>query len=286
MKQVVEFRVPKRQFILHNAGPEPVELRYGGETKVVPPSTEVIYPHPQYPEMFASGKDADGDYIPGTIQLEDIYEKDPVTGAEKLIWDCWEAAKHCLGLDPRTGEALGKQAARGTSLIPQGASKEDIAEISAAGRLRYEDFRIGEARAVVAAHDEDNARRRRQGHIEIPGDSSYEQALMVLAAASERQKRKVAQIFGDPVQVVAPETGEATRLEAAEPDADGLETFIREQLTNEAHKMALEDETKTLADASALVERLEQDPKIMKALRAKYQMRKWREVERAKHAGS
>ena len=285
MKQVVEFKVPKRQFILQNSGPEPIELQYGGENKILPPAGITIYPDARYPETFHAGKDADGDWIPGTLELMDMYEVDSLSGTETLKWDSWEAVKHCLGLDPRTGEASGRQAARGVSLIPQNSTKEVIAEIAAAGRTRYEDFKIGEARSIVGAHDEDNARRRRQGHMEIPGDSRYEQALMVLAAASARQKRKVAELFGEPVQVVSPETGEATRLEAPEPDEEGLTAFIQEQLTNEANKMALEDESKTQADAAEMVDRITKDPKLMKELRARFQMRKWREVERAKQQG-
>lgn len=282
MKQIIETRAPQREFILHNPGIEPIEMCFGGETRVVPPANVVEEPDPNRKHKAYSGKDADGDWIPGTIVFKDIYEYDELSQGDRLLWDAWWAVKSLLGVDPNTQEATGPYALRGVSLIHPGATKEEIKEIAAAGRLRYEDFKVGAARAMVATHEEDNKRRAKFGQPEVPGDAAYEEALLILAGARNRQKQKLDAVLGNKTQVLeAPENAGffAPGPSVVEPqvDEDAFNEFVKEAVAEAAAKT-------NVADRHAFVDKFLSDPENMKILRSRFKMVAFSTIERQKHA--
>ena len=273
MKQVIEFKAPKREFILHNCTIDRVELMYGGETKWLPPCDRTTAATPGNPHSFASGKDADGDVIPGSLVFTDLYDTDPTSGVEISVWNAWDAVKALLGVDPLTGIATGPYAQRGISLIPPQTSKEEIANIAAAARIRFRQFSIEQARSIVAGHDADNSRRKRHGNSEVPGDSKYEEALNILETARRGEKERVNRLMGDgPLQTVAPDSGQAASL--PDPDEEGLVEFLRDRV------MEMAAET-NVSDRHALVDKFLGDPENMKVIKARYKMKKWRDVEKA-----
>lgn len=159
-QEVTEFRREPRSYIIHNASPEWRERMFNGTFIKFPPC-DVVGPIP--------GRDADGDPIPGTTLVKDLFG----TGGpdkeifgdwdDKLIFDAASATKFILGIDVKTSRATSRAALGGLSLIPKHSSKERISEIVNGGRSRHMLVSGDNDRELIAAYTAKAAVHQRDG---------------------------------------------------------------------------------------------------------------------------
>ena len=194
-QQVVSFIAQPREYIVHNAGDEPVTIMYGGETRVIPPVTEVVTPDKTLPAY--SGKDEAGDYIPGSLVLSDIYQNNHIAlGGSTLVWSAAEAIMQVLHIDANSGASSGPYADRGMSVLPPSPTKDMVKEVTKAGRERYEKWRVAEAERIVFEHNERNSKHKALGMAELPGDERYIKAHMVVAEHRKMQQETIRERLG------------------------------------------------------------------------------------------
>lgn len=226
MSQVVTFIANPREYIVHNAGDEPVTIMYGGETRILPPVHEVITPAKTLPAY--SGKDAEGEYIPGSLVIADIYEENPsFLGGSTLVWSAAEAIKQVLGIDTRSGTSSGPFSERGISVLPANPPKDLVRETTKAGRERYERWRITEAERIVFEHNERNAKHKALGMPEIGGDERYIKAHMIVAEHRKLQQEQIKERLG-----VKPDLGvDVDKLVDQLLDNDEFNKALRARIT-------------------------------------------------------
>src|SRR5687768_17420460 len=87
--QLISFKPPRRAFTVLNSRDKAVSPMFGGNILTVPPVHEVG-PY--------SDTDADGDPIPGTRVIEDLFVFDPNLNDEVQILDAQRCVIHILGL--------------------------------------------------------------------------------------------------------------------------------------------------------------------------------------------
>lgn len=184
---------PVREFVIHNSTDEEVVITYDAETRWIPAVTKIVYPHPKYPNdpsVCCSGKDSEGNWIPGTLVLKDMYADKEMGefGETRNLWSAANAIKHALGIDVRTGAADSDYAKRGLSVLPLNPEPELVQAVLADGRARYEDWRIAQSREIVTAYDEKNAARARVNMQPVPPGQDYHKAVAILRAYDDKQQ--------------------------------------------------------------------------------------------------
>jgi hypothetical protein len=178
----------RRRLILHNASPEPIELRYDGTLYSLPPKDVTKLPDEFGSEIYC-GYDKDGDPIPGTVG---VIDSTMVRGADyesiqSHAIDAELAVSHMLGVG-KDGSCNGIYAQMGVSFIPDGSSKEEIQEIIKAGERRAVKFRLKNALHVVAVFERGNERRKQNGLEALTTDPSYRRALRDIDAARKMEE--------------------------------------------------------------------------------------------------
>lgn len=170
--QILTFQNPRRSYTLHNAKAKRVEVMYIGNMMTLPAANEI---HDRKADT-----DADGDKIPGTYVIEDIYQYIPEFGDEVLLFDSAKAVAHILGLhrgsDGKVTEASSPFAVGGISLLPRHATKDQIRVVAEAGGKRAWLTRVRNAQDTIAAIDEKNARRKAAGMEPVHGGREWDQA--------------------------------------------------------------------------------------------------------------
>lgn len=249
-RRIVEFLTPVREFIVLNATDERVEIAYSGETRYVPPNHVILGDG----EPFQSAKDSEGNYIPGTLVIEDMFEQKELGEMAdlKIHWSAAEAIKHSLGINVRTGEATGHTAKKGVSVLPPKPTPELVDKIRSEGRARYEDWMVDSAKNLVDSYDAKNEARQRVGMNAVPPGKDYERAFAILNA---HRKRQQTQAEGD-LGLQPTDDFEADLAAAIMAKLGGVEE-----------------------DKEALVARLMNDKEFVKALKQKYAVRKKRKGE-------
>lgn len=239
---------PVREFTLFNATDDPVVVMYDGETRAIPPVNVVIYPHPKFDDVCHSAKDSEGNWIPGTLVLRDVYDTKEMGefGENRSLWSAANAIKHSLGIDVRTGQATGDYAKRGLSVLPLNPEPELVQAVRADGRARYEEWRLREAHDVVVAYDEKNAARARVNMQPAPPGLEYQRAVVILQVRHEKDKLRASQSMEAYDQTGAPTADSEDLGEEAAQDAEApLDQRIAKLLENpealrilkEQHKM-------------------------------------------------
>lgn len=254
---------PTREFTLFNATDDPVTIMYDGETKVIPPSNVVIYPHPKFSDVCHSAKDSKGNWIPGTLVLHDVYDTKEMGefGESRNLWSAANAIKHCLGIDVRTGQASGDYARRGLSVLPPSPEPELVKGVYADGRSRYEEWRVKQAQEAIDAYDEKNAARSRVNMQPIPPGADYQKHVSILRAYQKKQESQMLDsMTGYDQQVFTPEIPGTSQEAVAPPDPEvpvQLEDHIARLLENpetikilkEKHRMWTHGEKKKPLEA-------------------------------------
>jgi hypothetical protein len=177
------FVTPPREFVIHNASREEIRAGWDGEELYFPPNQKIVMPDVRLRRW--SAKDADGDYIPGTLLVSDISEVN-LQGSETLIWSAAQAVRHILGISSRSDVAGSGYARRGLSLLPLNPAKDVIARVAAGGKVRAEDWMVECANQTLAAYEQRDLMRKRLNLPEIAKSSEYAESLAIVGAANER----------------------------------------------------------------------------------------------------
>jgi hypothetical protein len=286
----LEFMVQPKEYILLNSTDEEIILQHHGETRRIPPRNKVVKKHHKYPDVPCSMRDAQGRYIPGTLTLSDIVIPNSLGGAE-VVWNAAEAIKERLGIDINTGTYTSALALRGVSVVPPDASIELIRRIDADGIERWKKFRIRQAAALVATYDSRNEKRKAEGLSPLAPDEKYMRAEAALNQLRAEEAIRLKEEFTKITQIELapepdnemfedPEVGTSVLLtsevqEAPPASVDDTPIPVAEaaaELTGEPTPPAL----RTVDSLSAMekLQLLEDDPKAIRALRIKYNVRK------------
>lgn len=175
-REVILFKPPVREFVLFNARKKTVETMYVGNLMTIP-AVNVVNEH-------HSDTDEDGDPIPGTYVVRDLYHMDQETGDEKLVLDAARAIAHILGVHKagtsQAAVATSPLAVAGLSVLPRHASKELIREARESGSQLGFLADVQQARNVVEAASEINSKRKSMGMDPVPAGHEYARALSLL----------------------------------------------------------------------------------------------------------
>lgn len=272
--EALRYLTPVREFTLLNSTDEPIVLQFDGETRVLPPVDVIIKPHPQYDDVCCSALDEDGDYIPGTLVLKDVYE-DRAFGAfmdGKMHWSAASAIKHCLEIDVATGEANGKYAKKGVSVLPPNPSKALVAKINSEGQDRYLEWKVQEARDIVETYGAQQAAFQKVGMAAPPPGRDYERALKILKLTGAKESSRLEEIFKDKL---APE--EAAQAKETQEEVAGLSELIARKV-QEALGRAGQDPV--APESVDLVEAVKNDPEALRKIEHIIRMRKAREAKK------
>ncbi len=187
---------PPPGFTVHNATDEAITVTYDAETMTIPAIGDVIYPAENAPDVFFSAKDADGDWIPGTLVIRNKEGFRCQPFGDRPVWLAATAIKHCLGIDVKTGEAHGPFFKRGLSVMPANPTKEMIHEIRAAGLDRYDIWRVQWAKETVEAYSQRANKWRSLNLTPEPPPIEFDIAQAVLERDQQRRKTEIAKRFG------------------------------------------------------------------------------------------
>lgn len=255
-----------REYLVLNAGDEPVELGYDAESFKIPASDQIQTPNAR---GLASGKNSLGEYIPGTLVIRDIFERrsapdDPHgMGVRGTHWSASAFVQHVLRIDPKnpaTYSGAGVFKNRGIALLPLNPSPDLVAKVRAEARERYTEFMTTWANNTVHAFSERAAKKRSMGREDamIGGDLKvYNKALGIIKKAKADM--------------------------AAEADAgvEGMHAAPADEVAAMARQLAEEaafelSKSKPDIDMAAVVEVLMADPKFRNKVKESYNLRKKR----------
>lgn len=175
-----------KTYTIYNTGDEEVNLRFWGMNITIPEYTRTW----KNTRSQKTAIDADGDEIPGSMLVHDVWQQDDV-GTRTHIWSADQAIRHFFQIDPHTGQPAGPYYARGLSLLPDKPSKDDIRKIFKEGRAKYETWLVEQARVVISAHDNANALRIRAGNPPQPSGEDYLRATLLLQTVSEVRRKDI-----------------------------------------------------------------------------------------------
>jgi len=276
----LDFMIQPKEYILLNSTDEEIIMEHHGETRRIPPRNKVVRANPKYSDVPKSMQDPQGRYIPGTLVVSDIVASNEM-GGNSVVWSAAEAIKIRLGIDTNTGTYTSIMALRGLSVVPPDASIELIRKIDADGIKRWKKFRIRQAAALIAAYDARNEKRKAHDLPAIAPDEKYLRAEAALAHLRSEEAKRLKDEFTKIVQVeLAPESDHAMY---EDPEA-GMSTLdVPDDNTPEPEPAVVPPLTvdqlpkpRTIDTLSAMekLQLLEEDPKAVKALKAKYNIRK------------
>lgn len=250
--QLINLRQPPRSFTLHNARPYEAVTFFGGNRIVVPP-VYVVGPD--------ADEDADGEPIPGTRVVEDMFAFIPEIGDEIHVLDAVRAVRHILGIVPggdgTAAIASSPFALGGLSLLPRHSTKAQWKAVAAAGEKRAFVAEVERARAHLRSVDEANAKRKAAERGPLPIGPEEERAAFLIQQYNEmvRQDLKTA---------MAPH-------QADELDEDlEMEAHVKAAALDLATKAA---EGKSI-DKTKLAEELLNDPAVRRKLQKTYHIKK------------
>lgn len=273
-ENVMQFLAPVMEFVLHNATDEPVAIMYDGETRIVPPINAVTQPHPKFEDVCYSAKDSEGNWIPGTLVVRDVV-RDTVLGEfgeKRNFWSAASAIKHSLQIDVKRGTAEGPYAKRGLSVLPANPTPATVAKVAAAGRARYEEWIVDQARATVEQYNDRNSALRAAGHAPIPLGRDYDRAAALLNARQNKEISRAQATLG--VAETLAQQAESAALEEEKSRAEEAE--VEDYLEKKIQELAQEASAPREMTPDELVARITADKKAMELLKEKYKVRKLR----------
>lgn len=238
------FGFKPNMFVLHNARPEPITLKWAARMFTIPAINQVG----ESPGVFN-----DGSPIPGTIALTDSY----TPGADGTIpengsqpnWRAFDAIRNLLGFNPVTKRLEGHAAKSGVSFIPNNISKEEFEGVKADGIIRYRQSMVDWADGVIRGYELAVQRNREAGLMAPPPNKDYKRAVSIINAKVDEQQ----QLEDGPN-----EDEELAFMAYAEAEAAAL-----------AKKAASGKDI----DETELAKRLLEKPEILDNLRKKYKFR-------------
>jgi hypothetical protein len=261
-----------RSFLLISGKAKKTTLSYDGETFTVPEHDQIVMPNPKAPEKPFSGKDSEGNWIPGSLVLRDIPGvrgcPDDITGSIRgAFWNASEAIVHCLGINPQTREATSTYAESGIGVLGMSPTPEMVAQAKAELIEKWKQFRIKLANQTVNDTLEMAQARKKFGLTEGIPDKEYEEAVMVLEVEREARKAKLRGLGLPTIEDQLQSQGAGADHEDEDDDSALLAAAQRV-----AAKMKASDAE---LDYDKLVDMLLDDPKFDKALKIKRNVKKW-----------
>jgi len=185
----VEFLEAPQAWTLLNPTPDWIEFSWHGESRRIPPSTEVVLPHPKFSDVCCSAKDEHGDYIPGTLVVRDIRERGPM-GYDAVKWSAAVAIKKVLGVDIANKTYTRSYALRGLTVLPENPTRDMAEEARREAFGRYRVWKIKEARASLARLEFRNEVLARAGLKPREHSAEYAEAKAIVDAADVMDREK------------------------------------------------------------------------------------------------
>ncbi len=245
-----EFTAARRQFVLINGNVDPIPALYAAHTYMVPGLHDVYEPTEH--EDDTPSLELDGQLVPGTLVLTDLYRTDASGGRVQRL-DASDAVRVILGINPM-GHATSKVYERGLTLLPDSIkTREGLEKFREAAKKRALRWRIDQAREVVKVIDDRNFKLERQGLPVMPGGHEYRTALMLLKTEAEQDQLLSNQILG--IDPLAP----PPQRPLDNTEEDEILDFIKSKVDTAAPE-------KTTEEKALLVEKLLKDPEALKML--------------------
>ncbi|NIN66110.1 MAG: hypothetical protein GTO63_15730 [Anaerolineae bacterium] len=247
-----DFKPQVMSYVLHNATPEEIILRWGGLQMTVPP-VDVVGHRPALAE--------DGSPIPGTFVIRDTYTSKPGGGIPRKgdppNWFAATAIRNILKIDPETGEAVGPDARKGISVLPASPTPSMIQDAMMSGKARYEDFLVSWATDIVNGYQVARDRNQQAGYAPPPPGSEYQKAVLILEKSHAKMKKDL---------------GMVGSLEQVDEELDDdFETFALAEAMAKAKRAAAAVPD---VDPSELAAKLLENPEVRQKLKKKYRIRK------------
>ena len=256
------FNAP-REFLVLNPTDRVITLAYDGETFQIPSNDQVLKPVANALKPY-SGKNSNGEYIPGSLLLRDISGERgcPDNGNRGDYWSAEKCLVHCLRIDKVSKQPSGPMFDMGIAILPLSPAPELVERVREAGREKWKIFRVAQAQQTMADAEEAAQSRIKKGLQAPILGREHEEAAMIIAEARKAQQKKIAELMGT--------SGEGAVEGSSDED---LTSFAR--LAAEKAARQVEGEQPGV-DRDALVDILMADPKFKDAIKAKYKMRKLR----------
>lgn len=228
--QQVDLRPPINSYTLHNAKDKEMDAMCGGNLYILPPCDRV---------GTKSDTDSDGEPIPGTYVISDVYM--PGSGGYDVLHiDAKAVVRHILGLVVRGNgvSATSSYALSGISILPRHATPETIAAVAKAGSERNFLAQVAHARYTIQETDEMNAKRKAAGMEAIHGGPDWERAKFLIEKYGELAKKEAEskvmpfQEDGIDAEIEIMTIARVKAMELVEKAAEG-KTIDKKQLFNE-----------------------------------------------------
>jgi hypothetical protein len=250
MPYMPDFQPVINSYTLHNATPEEIILKWGGLQMTVPPVGKI---GPR------AAMDPDGNKIPGTRIISDTYTAMLGSGqvpkkGDPPNWFAAAAIKNILKIDPKSGEAIGKSAQKGVSVLPGSPTLSMITQAKADGQERYQQFLVDWATETVNAYAVARERNTQAGYAPPPPGADYQKSIIILEKSHAKMQKEMGMV----------PTTEDLDLQDEGTDEE-LETWV----LAEAMKRAKEPAEEMKIDQTELAAELLKNPKIRQALRKK-----------------
>lgn len=251
MPYMPDFKPVINSYTLHNATPEEIVLKWGGLQMTIPP-TEVVGPR--------AALDPEGNPIPGTRIISDTYTAISGSGmtpkkGDPPNWFAAAAIKNILKIDPHTGEAVGKSAQKGVSVLPGSPTLTMIAQARAAGQERYQEFLVGWATDMVNSYQVARERNTQAGYAPPPPGADYQKSIVILEKSHAKMQREMGMAV--------------PKVEDIDLQDEGTDEELEAWVLAEAMKRAKEPAEDMKLDQTELAAELLKNPKIRQALRKK-----------------
>lgn len=251
-----DFGAPAREFNLHWANRAPRDICWASVI-ITLPAVDQVGSNPVI--------DSDGDPIPGTVVVKDIFnEFDTDTGEVILKYNAEAAVRSFLGLPPigsRTAidlkTAKGHLVDAGLTLLPKTPTKAYVRSILEDAQVRVDRYTYTMSQDILMAHESKNVKRREAGMAPVHGGFEYEEARAFVEAYNERLKQTYKQ---------------QGLKESVAVDDDELDfnIWMKAQVMDRVGKAKLDEKV----DRLKLAEELLEDPEIKLQLRNRWKIRK------------
>lgn len=260
--QLVTFKPPKRSFVIHNGRDKDRDVMFAGNIFTIPSRTKIDKLH--------SDLDADGDPIPGTFVLEDMYVYSQAMSADFCVLDAERAVVHILGIarmpDGSGSELTSSFALSGLSLIPRHAPKTVWREVASAGEHRAFLASARSAAELIEAYDAKNEKRRAVGMEAVPGGPDYQRAVYLLKEFNKLVKSEVMEDASSSYTEEAEIRSDAQRATNALEMKVFLEARVQELVNKAAENHNI--------DKKALFKTMMADPEVRKYAQSEFNFRK------------
>jgi hypothetical protein len=178
------------EYRILNCSSAPVVAACSGTQITFPAINQIVDESSATANKFVSMKDDKGNYVPGTLVVKDIYNKN------KLVWDAKEAMKVFLGISP-SGSLDSSFAICGFRLVPEDVTPEEFAAIRAEGLEAWENWATTQAQHTVADFMVRVSRQQAAGLPPPMAPPYVQEAKKLLDIVSKKRNQSLKEMFGE-----------------------------------------------------------------------------------------